>query len=130
MSLDWSARHPEEPETRYDAGGLDCGDGLLLLIRQRLDPLDRGQLLEVLSTAPSVEEDLPAWCRMTGNALVSAVRTDGRRSFMICKGALTERHGKRTPPVPRPRGLKTAPTTAAGAALPEPAAAPLLPPLA
>src|SRR5205807_1764888 len=111
------------PDARFDAGGRDCGDGLLPALRKHLAPLDRGQLLELLSTDPTVAEDLPGWCRMTGNSLVSAVRTDGRQSYMICKGALTERHGRRRPALPRPRGLKT-PPTAAGAALPEPAAAP------
>src|SRR5437773_495934 len=128
--MDWLPRHPEEPDARFDGGERDCGTGLLLLIRQHLDPLDRGQLLEVLSTESTVEEDLPAWCRMTGNALVSAVCTGEQRSFMICKGALTERHGRRTPHPPRPRGLKPAPTSAGGAALPEPAEVPPIPPLA
>ena len=49
-----------------------------------------GQLLEFGSTEISVEEDFPAWCRMTGNELVSFVRRGKERSFLVCKGALTE----------------------------------------
>jgi 5-methyltetrahydropteroyltriglutamate--homocysteine methyltransferase len=124
--MDWSPRHPDDPDSRFDGGDLDCGNGLLLLIRKHLDPLDRGQLLEILSTESSVEEDLPAWCRMTGNALVSAVRRGDQRSYMICKGAVTERHGRRSPPPPRPRGRAA---TAGGATMPEPAAAPPVAPL-
>jgi 5-methyltetrahydropteroyltriglutamate--homocysteine methyltransferase len=70
---------------------MDCGGGLLLAIRSNLDPLDRGGLLEILSTDPGVREDLPAWCRLTGNELVSWTETGSQRSFLICKGKLSER---------------------------------------
>jgi 5-methyltetrahydropteroyltriglutamate--homocysteine methyltransferase len=62
--------------------------GLLLLIRKHIDPLTRGQLLEILSTEISVEVDLPAWCRM-GNELVSWTKTGKQRSFLVCKGSFS-----------------------------------------
>ena len=71
---------------RFDGGALDCGNGLLLLIRKHIDPLSTGQLLEILSTEPSVHEDLPSWCRLTGNDLVSEVEQDGEWSFLVSKG--------------------------------------------
>ena len=79
--------HPFEPAVRFDGGDLDCGSGLLLQIRRRIDPLDPGQLLEIHSTEPSVAEDLPAWCRLTGNELVSTWhdREQGSWSFLISK---------------------------------------------
>ena len=79
--------HPFEPAVRFDGGDLDCGSGLLLQIRRRIDPLDPGQLLEICSTEPSVAEDLPAWCRLTGNELVSTWhdRERGSWSFLISK---------------------------------------------
>jgi 5-methyltetrahydropteroyltriglutamate--homocysteine methyltransferase len=83
--------HPFPADVSFDGGDLDCGNGLLLLIRKHIDPMDRGQLLEILSTEISVDEDLPAWCRMTGNALLSTTRSGKQRSFLVCKGALTER---------------------------------------
>jgi 5-methyltetrahydropteroyltriglutamate--homocysteine methyltransferase len=83
---DWSDRHPFSPTARFDGGDLDCGNGLLLLIRRHIDPLESGQLLEILSTDASVEEDLPAWCRLTGNALVSRIRTGPVRSYLVRKG--------------------------------------------
>ena len=67
-------RHQLDADASFDGGDLDCGNGLLLLIRQHIDPMERGQLLEFRSTEISVEEDFPAWCRMTGNELVSFVR--------------------------------------------------------
>jgi len=82
---DWSDRHPRPPHARFDGGDLDCGNGLLLLIRKNIDPLDGGQLLEILSTDSTVEEDLPAWCRLTGNDLVSRVRDGGTRSYVVRK---------------------------------------------
>ena len=69
--MDAVERHALEPDASFDGGDLDCGNGLLLLIRQHIDPLARGQLLEFRSTEISVDEDFPAWCRMTGNELVS-----------------------------------------------------------
>ena len=67
--MDHVERHPLPPDASFDGGDLDCGNGLLLLIRQHIDPLRAGQLLEFRSTEISVEEDLPAWCRLTGNEL-------------------------------------------------------------
>ena len=106
-------RHTLAPDVAFDGGDLDCGNGLLLLIRKHIDPLPRGGLLEVRSTEISVDEDLPAWCRMTRNELVSWTRHGKQRSFLICKGALAERDAAAAPraaavraagPLPRPRG--------------------------
>ncbi|WP_449045777.1 cobalamin-independent methionine synthase II family protein [Paracoccus versutus] len=92
--------HPLPPDVSFDGGDLDCGNGLLLLIRKHIDPLPRGGLLEILSTEISVDEDLPAWCRMTGNAFLSVHREGRQRSFLICKGALSERRAEPPPAVP------------------------------
>lgn len=79
------------PDASFDGGDLDCGGGLLLLIRRHIDPLPRGGLLEIRSTDASVEEDLPAWCRLTGNELVALRREGRQRSYLVCKGARSER---------------------------------------
>ena len=70
---------------------MDCGNGLLLLIRRHMDPLDRGGLLEIRSTEISVEEDLPAWCRLTGNELLSWTRQGQQRSYLVAKGKAADR---------------------------------------
>jgi len=90
-------RHPFAADVSFDGGDLDCGNGLLLLIRQHMDPMARGQLLEFRSTEISVDEDFPAWCRMTGNELVSFVRQGTQRSFLVCKGTLVERVASAAP---------------------------------
>jgi 5-methyltetrahydropteroyltriglutamate--homocysteine methyltransferase len=47
--------------------------------------------LEIRSTESSVEQDLPSWCRLTGNQLISFSRSAGTWSFLVCKGSLAER---------------------------------------
>ncbi|MDQ6840097.1 MAG: 5-methyltetrahydropteroyltriglutamate--homocysteine methyltransferase [Actinomycetota bacterium] len=78
--------HPYPPAVSFDGGDLDCGNGLLLLIRKHIDPLTPGQLLEILSVESSVEEDLPSWCRLTGNELVHLAKEGVQRSFLVSKG--------------------------------------------
>lgn len=59
-----------KPDAVCDGGDLDCGSGLLLIIRNAMQPLGAGGVLEVRSRETSVKEDLPAWCRMVGHALL------------------------------------------------------------
>lgn len=82
----YEQRHAWTANASFDGGKLDCGNGLLLLIRKHIDRLQAGELLELKSQEPSVEEDLPAWCRLTKNDLVSCVRNGGERSFLISRG--------------------------------------------
>ena len=93
--------HPPAADVSFDGGDLDCGNGLLLLIRKHIDPLPRGGLLEIKSTESSVEEDLPAWCRLTGNEFVSWTKDGKQRAFLVSKGALSERDAPaKAPAVP------------------------------
>ena len=86
-----SESHFHSPDISFDGGDLDCGNGLLLLIRKHIDPLPRGGLLEVKSSEISVEEDLPAWARLTGNELISWTKKNRQWSFLIAKGKFAER---------------------------------------
>lgn len=78
--------HPHQAMISFDGGDLDCGNGLLLLIRKHIDPLNDGELLEINSTEISVKEDLPAWCRLTNNELVSTLAQGKEYSFLVSKG--------------------------------------------
>jgi 5-methyltetrahydropteroyltriglutamate--homocysteine methyltransferase len=98
---DWTDRHPYPPAVSFDGGDLDCGSGLLLLIRKHIDPLEPGQLLEIKSTDASVEEDLPAWCRLTRNELVSRVRAGEARSYLVRKGGSVGPASRAGPAGPR-----------------------------
>jgi len=102
-------QHIHQPDTSFDGGDLDCGNGLLLLIRKHIDPLQPGQLLEIRSTEISVDEELPAWCRMTRNELVSWTKHGRQRSFLVCRGAFTGRSSAqagRSAPIAAPSEIK------------------------
>lgn len=68
-----------------DGGDQGCGGGLLLLLLQVLKRLERGEVLEVRSTDPGVREDLPAWCRMTGNELLAGQEGEQRNRYFLRK---------------------------------------------
>ncbi len=61
-----------------EGGDLDCGSGLLLIIRNAMVPLPAGGVLELRSRETSVKEDLPAWCRLVGHALLAVAPADER----------------------------------------------------
>ncbi|EMD98654.1 5-methyltetrahydropteroyltriglutamate--homocysteine methyltransferase [Pseudomonas stutzeri] len=122
------AQHSQQPDVSFDGGDLDCGNGLLLLIRKHIDPLPRGGLLEIRSTEISVDEDLPAWCRLTGNELVSWTKQQRQRSFLVCKGALAER--ERAPSAPTMAPVSAQATGAQPRAPRVPVAPPTIPELA
>jgi tRNA 2-thiouridine synthesizing protein A len=58
-------------DAEWDAGSMGCGD-LVLELRLRLGRLAPGQVLTVTARDPGAPEDLPAWCRLTGHALVES----------------------------------------------------------
>lgn len=53
----------------WDAGDLGCGD-LVIRLRFRIKAMQPGQVIRLRATDPGAPEDLPAWCRMTGDTLV------------------------------------------------------------
>jgi tRNA 2-thiouridine synthesizing protein A len=55
-------------DARWDAGDMSCGD-LVLELRLRLQALAPGTMLHLTALDPGAPEDIPAWCRLTGNAL-------------------------------------------------------------
>ena len=79
-------KHEYQPDVSFDGGDLDCGGGLLLLIRKHIDPLEPGGLLEIMSTDSTVEVELPAWCRLTKNELISWTKSGRQRSYLVSKG--------------------------------------------
>ena len=55
------------PDYTFDGGDMDCGSGLILLIRQHMERVPAGGVLEIRSAEPTVTAELPPWCRMTGH---------------------------------------------------------------
>jgi tRNA 2-thiouridine synthesizing protein A len=60
---------PPEPDATWDAGDLGCGE-LLIELRARLKELPAGAVLWLLARDPGAPEDLPAWSRLSGHAIV------------------------------------------------------------
>lgn len=73
--------------TVCDGGDLDCGSGLLLIIKKAMDPLIHGEILEVRSRESSVAEDLPAWCRMVNHLYLGSELGNNTTRYFIRKGS-------------------------------------------
>ncbi len=87
-----------------DGGDLPLSGGLLALARPALDLLEPGGILAVLSSAKSVKQDLPAWCRLERhNYLGSEETAEGRTRHLIERGRLSVAQGKREEGVELPR---------------------------
>ncbi len=54
----------------WDAGNTACGE-LVMALRWRMKELPAGAILKVTATDSVAVEDLPAWCRLCGHALVA-----------------------------------------------------------
>ena len=55
---------------QWNAGDLGCGE-LVLELRQRLEAMRPGQVLILTARDPGARADIPAWCRLTGHALIA-----------------------------------------------------------
>lgn len=68
-----------------EGGDLDCGSGLLLIIKKSMDFILDSQILEIQSTENSVQGDIPAWCRMVGHEYLGFVENEIGRSYFVKK---------------------------------------------
>ena len=121
--------HSYQPDVSFDGGDLDCGGGLLLLIRRHIDPLSAGGLLEILSTDSTVEVELPAWCRLTKNEMVSWTKDGRQRSFLVSKGPFVEPAQAQTLKATADIGQQLRVAVKIPETLPSPAQAPKVAPL-
>ena len=60
------------PAAVVEGGSLELGNGLLMLLREALEPLPPEAVLAVRSTHPTVAHDLPAWCRIMAHTYLGA----------------------------------------------------------
>jgi tRNA 2-thiouridine synthesizing protein A len=58
-------------DAEWDAGDMGCGD-LVLELRTRVNPMQSGQVMRLLAANPGAREDIPSWCRLTGNVLITS----------------------------------------------------------
>lgn len=68
-----------------DACGLQC-PGPIMKVKQAIDSMKAGQVLEVKATDAGFARDAGAWCHTTGNKLLSASQEKGRFTVRIEKG--------------------------------------------
>ncbi len=71
----------------FDGGDLDCGSGLILLIRENMLKTPVGQILEMRSREPTVNDDLPPWCRMSGHEYLGRLEGPGYARYFLRRGA-------------------------------------------
>ncbi len=76
------------PDALFDGGALDCGSGLVLLIRENMARVPAGGVLEMRSVEPTVRDDLPPWCRMVGHDFLGALpgETERQTRFFVRRG--------------------------------------------
>jgi tRNA 2-thiouridine synthesizing protein A len=65
------AAQEDSTDLEWDAGTLACGD-LLLELRSRLAGMAPGSIVRVVARDAAAPADIPAWCRLTGHALLAA----------------------------------------------------------
>jgi hypothetical protein len=77
MTDSGEATREPRPDHVFDGGDLDCGSGLILLIRENMLRVPESGVLELRSREPTVATELPPWCRMVGHEYLGASPADG-----------------------------------------------------
>ena len=68
-----------------DARGLNCPLPILRT-KKAMNGLASGEILKVIATDPGSVKDMEAFCKQTGNEMVSSSEAGGDYTFMIKKG--------------------------------------------
>jgi len=75
------------PDMVFDGGDLDCGSGLILLIREHMIKTPVDGILEMRSREPTVADDLPPWCRMAGHEYLGKEQGPGYTRYFVRRGS-------------------------------------------
>jgi hypothetical protein len=78
-----------KPDHVFDGGDLDCGSGLILLIRENMLRVPRGGVFEMRSREATVKNDLPPWCRMVGLEYLGCLEVEGFTRYFVRKTAVS-----------------------------------------
>ena len=76
---------PVEATIDVDARGLRCPEPLML-VRNRMMDLDRGDVVKVTATDPSTSWDFPNFCRFLNHEMVHHEEDEGEYRYWIRKG--------------------------------------------
>ena len=70
-----------------DLAELGCGD-LAIALMKAMKTIAPGETIEIIARDQGAANDIPAWCRMTGNDFISGPSgTDGSHYILRKKGA-------------------------------------------
>jgi TusA-related sulfurtransferase len=84
----------DKPAVTIDMSGMPC-PAPLLGAKKIIDDLQPGQSMQLLSDCPGTSDDLFAWCKFTGNELLTAVKqADGKTAYTLRKAG-----GAQTTPI-------------------------------
>ncbi len=83
-----------EPDHVFDGGDLDCGSGLVLLIRENMLRVPEQGIFEMRSREPTVKGDLPPWCRMVGLEYLGCLEGEGFTRYFIRRTVRSIEEGK------------------------------------
>lgn len=72
---------------KLDCSGLQC-PGPIMKVFEAIKDMADGQALEIVASDPGFVRDIDAWCRRTGNTLVSTGKEDDYFSAIVRKGSL------------------------------------------
>lgn len=73
-----------KPDQVLDCVGLACPMPIFKT-SNKIKELQQGQVLEVQSDDEGIENDMPAWCRMTGNEYLGLVKMGGEYRVFVRK---------------------------------------------
>ncbi|MBT8421242.1 MAG: sulfurtransferase TusA family protein [Gammaproteobacteria bacterium] len=71
-------------DQELDASGLNCPLPILRA-KKTLNGMDAGKLLRIIATDPGSVKDFEAFCKQTGNELMSSSEEGGKYLFLIRK---------------------------------------------
>lgn len=84
----------DKPAVTIDMSGMPC-PAPLLGAKKIIDDLQPGQSMQLLSDCPGTSDDLFAWCKFTGNELLTAVKqAEGKIAYTLRKAG-----GAQTTPI-------------------------------
>ncbi len=75
--------HGLTPDQQLDLGDWSAGADLFLLLKNALQRMEQGQLLEVLSTNTHIKDDLQSWCRLNRHAFLMALDAGDHYRYLI-----------------------------------------------
>ena len=77
------------PDIMLDAVGLSC-PGPLMKVKERVDALQPGEVLQVTASDPGFFTDIKAWCQSTGNQLLDVKKENNRVIARLRKDAASQ----------------------------------------